>query len=101
MRLICSQDFADNQDELPNNFHSEAEDEDFNDGSEPWYGNDVDRAEYYGSDAGPPSPCPTQFFYDEEESETESELAADIKRVFNPMYYERKRKRDEIENDDA
>ena len=28
----------------------------------------------------------------------ESELAADIKRVFNPMYYERKRKRDGMEN---
>jgi hypothetical protein len=31
---------------------------------------------------------------------TESELELDIKRVFSPMYYERKRKRDEMENGD-
>ena len=104
LRLICSQDFEDNQDELPNNFHSdEPEDSDFDDGSEPWYGNDVDRAEYYGVDDGPPSPGPpspalTQCFYDEDDSSTESELAAEIKRVFSPMYYERKRKREEMEN---
>jgi hypothetical protein len=104
LRLICSQDFEDNQDELPNNFHSnEPEDSDFDDGSEPWYGNDVDRAEYYGIDDGPPSPGPpspalTQCLYDEDDSSTESELALDIKRVFNPMYYERKRKREEMEN---
>ncbi len=36
---------------------------------------------------------------------SESEIAAEIKRVFSPMYYERKRKRDEEgngeEDDDA
>ena len=96
-RSLFGQDFADNQDELPNNFQSD-EDSDFDDGSEPWYGNDVDRAEYYGIDAGPPSPCPTQYFAEEDDSSTESELAAEIKRVFSPMYYERKRKRDEMEN---
>ena len=42
----------------------------------------------------------TQSFYDEDDSSTESELAAEIKRVFSPMYYERKRKRDEMENDE-
>ena len=69
------------------------EDSDVDDGSEPWYGNDVDRAEYYGIDNGPPSRCPTQYFAEEDHlSSTESELDADIKRVFNPMYYERKRK---------
>jgi hypothetical protein len=104
LRLICSQDFEDNQDELPNNFHSdEPEDSDFDDGSEPWYGNDVDRAEYYGIDdgppsRGPPSPALTQCFYVGDDSSTESELAAEIKRVFSPMYYERKRKREEMEN---
>ena len=93
-----AQDFVDNQDELPNNFQSEAEDANFDDGSEPWYGNDVDRAEYYGIDDGPPSPALTQCFYDEDDSSTESEIAAEIKCVFSPMYYERKRKRDEMEN---
>ena len=96
-RSLFGQDLADNQDELPNNFQSD-EDPDFDDGSEPWYGNDVDRAEYYGIDDGPPSPASTQCFYDEDDSSTESELAAEIKRVFSPMYYERKRKRDEMEN---
>ena len=38
----------------------------------------------------------TQCFYDEDDSMTESELELDIKRVFSPMYYERKRKRDEM-----
>jgi hypothetical protein len=57
IRSLFGQDFADNQDELPNNFQSD-EDPDFDDGSEPWYGNDVDRAEYYGVDDGPPSPGP-------------------------------------------
>ena len=47
---------------------------------------------------GPPSPALTQCFYDEDDSSTESELAAEIKRVFSPMYYERKRKREEMEN---
>ena len=57
------------------------EDSDVDNGSEPWYGNDVDRAEYYGIDNGPPSPCPTQYFADEDYlSSTESELDADIKR---------------------
>ena len=33
--------------EIEKNFHSdEPEDSDFDDGSEPWYGNNVDRAEY-------------------------------------------------------
>ena len=59
-----------------------------------------DRAEYYGIDDGPPSPALTQCFYDEDDSMTESELELDIKRVFSPMYYERKRKRDEMENDE-
>ena len=43
---------------------------------EPWYGNDVDGGEFYDS--------------------TESEV--DVKDVFNDAYYERKRKRDEMEN---
>ena len=34
------------------------------------------------------------------DSMTERELEFDIKRVFSPMYYERKRKRDEMENDE-
>ena len=43
-------------------FHSaEPEDSNFDDGSEPWYGNEhVDRAEYYGIDDGPPSPLTRQ-----------------------------------------
>ena len=46
-----------------------------------------------------PSPASTQDMYGhEDDSSTESELAAEIKRVFSPMYYERKRKRDEMEN---
>ena len=50
---------------------------------------------------GPPSPVLTQcLHYDEDDSMTESELELDIKRVFSPMYYERKRKRDEMENGD-
>jgi hypothetical protein len=68
------------------------------DESEPWYGNDVDGGEYYGIDDGPPSPALTQCFYVGDDSSTESELDAEIKRVFSPMYYERKRKRDEMEN---
>ena len=40
------------------------------------------------------------LYYDEDDSMTESELELDIKRVFSPMYYERKRKRDEMENGD-
>jgi hypothetical protein len=99
---ICTQDLSP-QDELPNNWDQE-EEQDL-DESEPWYGNDVDRAEYYEMDDGPPSPALTQCFYAEDDSMTESELELDIKRVFSPMYYERKRKRGEIEkgedDDDA
>ena len=46
------------QDELPNNWPDEATDDEL-DESEPWYGNDVDRAEYYGA---PSSPASTQDF---------------------------------------
>jgi hypothetical protein len=35
---------------------------------------------------------------DEDDSSTESEIAAEIKRVFSPMHYERKRKREEMDN---
>ena len=78
---ICTQDLSP-QDELPNNWDQE-EEQDL-DESEPWYGNDVDRAEYYEIDDGPQSPVLSQcLYYDEDDSMTESELELDIKRVFN------------------
>ena len=48
-----------------------------------------------------PSPASTQDMYGhEDDSSTESELAAEIKRVFSPMYsYERKRKWDEMKQE--
>ena len=46
------------QDELPNNWPDEATEDEL-DESEPWYGNDVDGAEYYGA---PSSPASTQDF---------------------------------------
>ena len=77
------------QDELPNNWQQEptdllsVPDEDELDESEPWYGNDVDGGEFYDIS---PSPASTQDMYGhEDDSSTESELAAEIKRVFSPM----------------
>ena len=73
------------QDELPNNWQQEPTelDEDELDESEPWYGNDVDGGEFYDIS---PSPASTQDMYGhEDDSSTESELAAEIKRVFSPM----------------
>ena len=43
-------------------------------------------------------PCPNAFMT--KTIPRPSEIAAEIKRVFSPMYYERKRKRDAMENDE-